>query len=323
MSHATTTPPNGINPTTIDAHVAGTSDARRGFDWSRIFELFQAFFERLAGRSDDDRTPDRDRDAAPPTTQPDGTPTPVATITGLPLTTPENVSFTNLDADQEAAARDMLIRLADRELSEDDKTFIRTTLAAHPELANIQVDLNHSMLNWPAMSIDQFIERSIPMRGKIVADREDRDWIRASLDEARRTPSESPTPVTDVTLVADRPNPLETYFASLENRIVDGETVRFRAMLEAANAVSDTPYTEAQLDTAERNITAAFDRDENGLISTTELAQMRSSIAEQPGIDNVGQPGIDTTGELLGHFSAPTFNIAAAREQNASLGVSV
>ncbi len=324
MSQPTTTPPNGIDPTTIDAHVAGTSDARQGFDFSMIIQLFQALFERFMGNSEDRDNP---QDITPPATAPDGQPLPVATLTRADLS---NTTFTGLSSEEEIAANQILGMIGDGRVNDGERAQIDSILDAHPRLATLQVDSNIPMFNHPAMSIEQFIALEKPWLaggGRVVNDADQRAAIGVMLADARAdlvqpdAPA-SPTLVADTSpstgatfqpaVLRDTPSFLESYFNQLESRIPEGGTAVVGGITQSMNVLSDTRFTEAQLSTAERNITAAFDTDGVAGLSSRELQTMENYVEAH---------NIDSAGDLLGHFSAPTFNIQAAR--GADAGVSV
>ena len=65
-------------------------------------------------------------------------------------------------------------------------------------------------------------------------------------------------------------------------------------------------FNEDELATAKRNIAAAFDTDGEEVLNKTELGAMQAYV-ESKGA------AMDTAEKLLGGFSAPTFNIAAAQ----------
>ncbi|MFZ4124660.1 MAG: putative peptidoglycan-binding domain-containing protein [Rickettsiales bacterium] len=113
-------------------------------------------------------------------------------------------------------------------------------------------------------------------------------------------------------------NNLDSYFDALETRIERNGPVAAREIVGRLDVMSgitsDTRYDTDKLRTAERNIAAAFDTDGVEGLSKTELGTMQAYV-ERHG------DAMDTAGELLGHFSAPTFRSAGMDKEGASVSV--
>ena len=336
-----------VNAASISANDVGVAEPRRDFDWGDIGKIFAKFFQKLIERfSDRDRDEPTEPDSPSPSqtsplaTAPDGQQLPVATLTREDL---NNTSFTGLSIYEEAGALKILSMIGDGSANGNEREQIASILENYPKLATLQVDSEIPMFNRPPMSIENFIALDKPWfagGGKVVNNAEERASIgnmleKARADLARQSPetavaeAQPPAPRTARSL-AERlaargeSNLLYTYFSELESRIQEGEVAPVNGIAAGLNNISantdlgdGTPkkITGEELATAERNISAAFDTDGVAGLSKKELGDMQDYVKGQ------GEK-MDTAEELLGHFSAPTFNIAAAREQNGA-GVSV
>ncbi|MFZ4124662.1 MAG: hypothetical protein ACOYJ2_01145 [Rickettsiales bacterium] len=191
-----------IDPASIEARPGGITELRQDVDWLQLITQFiEMFANMVSGRSnDDDRTPDRDRDAAPPATQPGGTavttpdaqPQPVITITGTNLSNRDNLDIPSTINPELAEAIPRVLEIVKegrgRNLTAKERQFITDTATAHPELANIQIAVDTRVMfigriNEEPRSIGDFLNAEI--RGvKIMPHNGNREFFEQTIERA-------------------------------------------------------------------------------------------------------------------------------------------